>query len=70
MVVVIRHTVVAKKNDFDKPILLTNAIKAELKDIMMPYMMPSRFIYRESLPMTANGKTDLKTLIAEVNGNA
>lgn len=62
--------VVAKKNDFDKPILLTNAIKAELKDIMMPYMMPSRFIYRESLPMTANGKTDLKTLIAEVNGNA
>ncbi|MGX7042440.1 D-alanine--poly(phosphoribitol) ligase subunit DltA [Leuconostoc holzapfelii] len=61
---------VAKENDFDKPILLTNAIKAELENIMMPYMMPGRFMYRESMPLTPNGKIDLKGLIAEVNGNA
>ncbi|MGO2977774.1 MAG: D-alanine--poly(phosphoribitol) ligase subunit DltA, partial [Leuconostoc mesenteroides] len=56
--------------DFSKPMLLTNAIKDGMKDIMMPYMMPSRFIYRESMPLTPNGKIDLKGLIAEVNGNA
>lgn len=62
--------VVPKENDFSKPMLLTNAIKDGMKDIMMPYMMPSRFIYRESMPLTPNGKIDLKGLIAEVNGNA
>lgn len=62
--------IVAKTNDFAKPMLLTNAIKEEVKDVMMPYMMPSRFIYRETMPLTPNGKIDLKGLIAEVNGNA
>lgn len=62
--------VVAKDNDFEKPMLLTNAIKDDLGGIMMPYMMPSRFIYREALPLTPNGKIDLKGLIAEVNENA
>lgn len=61
---------VAKSNHFEKPILLTNAIKADLENIMMPYMVPSRFMYRESLPLTPNGKIDLKGLITEVNGNA
>lgn len=61
---------VPKENDFSKSMLLTNAIKDGMKDIMMPYMMPSRFIYRESMPLTPNGKIDLKGLIAEVNGNA
>ncbi|MBS9338575.1 D-alanine--poly(phosphoribitol) ligase subunit DltA [Fructobacillus sp. M2-14] len=62
--------VVPKDNDFEKPMDLTNAIKEDLKDIIMPYMMPSRFIYREQMPLTQNGKIDLKGLIAEVNGNA
>jgi len=62
--------IVPKANDFEKPILLTQAIKAELEDIMMPYMVPGRFIYRDSMPLTPNGKIDLKGLIAEVNGNA
>ncbi|WEV54293.1 D-alanine--poly(phosphoribitol) ligase subunit DltA [Leuconostocaceae bacterium ESL0723] len=62
--------VVPADNDFEKPMDLTNAIKGDLTDIMMPYMVPSRFIYRESLPLTPNGKIDLKGLIAEVNGNA
>lgn len=62
--------IVAKENNFEKPILLTNAIKQDLENIMMPYMMPSRFIYRDSMPLTPNGKINLKGLIAEVNGNA
>lgn len=62
--------IVAKTNDFEKPIMLTNAIKAELENIMMPYMVPGRFMYRDSMPLTPNGKIDLKGLIAEVNGNA
>ncbi len=55
------------KAQFDKEISLTKAIKAELVDEMMAYMMPSRFIYKETLPITPNGKIDIKTLIAEVN---
>lgn len=62
--------IVAKNNTFEKPILLTNAIKLELENIMMPYMVPSRFMYREALPLTPNGKIDLKGLISEVNNNA
>lgn len=61
---------VAKRNHFEKPILLTNAIKTDLQNIMMPYMIPSRFMYRDVLPLTANGKIDLKGLISEVNGHA
>ncbi|MBM7616597.1 D-alanine--poly(phosphoribitol) ligase subunit 1 [Weissella uvarum] len=52
---------------YDKPLKLTQAIKATLSDDMMPYMMPSRFIYRDELPLTPNGKVDIKALIAEVN---
>ncbi len=55
------------KAQFDKELTLTKTIKAELLDEMMSYMMPSRFIYRESLPITPNGKIDIKTLITEVN---
>lgn len=54
---------------YEKPLKLTQAIKESLSDEMMPYMMPSRFIYRESLPLTPNGKVDIKALIAEVNGS-
>ncbi|VDK13405.1 hypothetical protein OAL24_00202 [Oenococcus sicerae] len=46
---------------------MTKALKADLKDVMMPYMVPSRFVYKESLPISANGKIDLKKVIAEVN---
>lgn len=49
---------------------LTIAIKAELKDMMMAYMIPQRFIYREQLPLTANDKVAIKALISEVNDNA
>ncbi|HEM6497594.1 TPA: D-alanine--poly(phosphoribitol) ligase, partial [Streptococcus suis] len=52
---------------FDRELELTKVIKQELKERMMDYMMPSKFIYRDSLPLTANGKIDIKGLIAEVN---
>lgn len=52
---------------FAKEIDITKAIREELKDIMMDYMMPTKFIYRESLPLTPNGKVNLKGLIEEVN---
>ncbi|MDN6968159.1 D-alanine--poly(phosphoribitol) ligase subunit DltA [Oenococcus sp. UCMA 17063] len=59
--------VVPRENDFTKKIDLTKALKEDLKEIMMPYMIPSRFVYKESLPISANGKIDIKKAIAEVN---
>lgn len=59
--------IVPEENDFDSQIKLTVAIKDSLKDSMMEYMVPNRFIFVDSLPQTANGKIDIKTVIAEVN---
>lgn len=59
--------VVAKKNDFEDEFKLTQAIKKELSETMMSYMMPQRFIYVDSLPLTNNGKIDRKSLMKEVN---
>ena len=55
------------REQFDREMDVTKAIKADLDDIMMSYMMPSKFLYRESLPLTPNGKIDIKGLINEVN---
>ena len=52
---------------FEREMDITKAIKADLESIMMSYMMPSKFLYRESLPLTPNGKIDIKGLINEVN---
>ena len=52
---------------FEREIDITKAIKEHLQDIMMSYMMPSKFLYRETLPLTPNGKIDIKGLISEVN---
>ncbi|MBF0778766.1 D-alanine--poly(phosphoribitol) ligase subunit DltA [Streptococcus cuniculi] len=52
---------------FEREIDITKAIKEDLEDIMMSYMMPSKFLYRDSLPLTPNGKIDIKGLISEVN---
>lgn len=56
---------VRERNDRD--IDMTKAIKTSLLTIKMPYMIPSKFIYRDDLPKTANGKNDMKSLINEVN---
>ncbi|MGT2934946.1 D-alanine--poly(phosphoribitol) ligase subunit DltA [Streptococcus castoreus] len=55
------------KEQFDRELDMTKAIKESVKDHMMAYMMPSKFIYRDSLPLTPNGKIDIKFLINEVN---
>lgn len=55
------------REQFEKDLQLTKAIKEDLQNDMMPYMMPSRFMYREDLPITPNGKINIKALIAEVN---
>lgn len=55
------------REQFEREIDITKAIKEDLADIMMSYMMPSKFLYRESLPLTPNGKIDIKGLINEVN---
>ena len=55
------------KEQFEREIDITKAIKEDLENIMMSYMMPSKFLYRDSLPLTPNGKIDIKGLISEVN---
>lgn len=59
--------IVANENDFDSEFKLTQAIRAELKESMMDYMMPQKFVYVDSLPLTNNGKIDRKSLMKEVN---
>lgn len=46
----------------------TKELKADLKELVMDYMIPQRFVYVEELPLTPNGKVDRKFLINEVNG--
>lgn len=59
--------VVAKENDFAKEFQLAKAIKAELAESVMDYMIPQKYVFVESLPITQNGKVDRKRLIHEVN---
>lgn len=59
--------VVANDNDFEKVYQLTKAVKEELAEGVMEYMIPQKFVYVEQLPLTANGKIDRKRLINEVN---
>ena len=49
------------------PAALTKAIRESLDGLIMPYMMPTQFVYRESFPMSANGKIAVKQLISEAN---
>ena len=59
--------VVLKNAESENDFKMTQAIKEELKETMMPYMMPQRFVYVETLPLTQNGKVDRKSLMKEVN---
>ncbi|MEY8442428.1 D-alanine--poly(phosphoribitol) ligase subunit DltA [Lactobacillaceae bacterium 24-114] len=45
----------------------TKKIRESLDGLIMPYMMPTQFIYRDSFPMSANGKIAVKELISEAN---
>ena len=48
----------------------TKTLRGQLSAAMMEYMVPQRFIYRDSLPLTPNDKVDVKALISEVNKHA
>lgn len=60
--------VVAKPHEFETSLALTKAIKEELAEKVMSYMIPQRFIFVEDLPLTPNGKIDRKGLLAQANG--
>lgn len=59
--------IIAKDNDFADDKALTKAIRADLKDQIMDYMMPTQFVYVDSFPTSANGKIAVKQMIAEAN---
>lgn len=59
--------IVPNEHQFAKEYQLSKAIKEELKMSVMDYMVPQKYIYVESLPLTQNGKVDRKGLIKEVN---
>ncbi|WP_251716380.1 D-alanine--poly(phosphoribitol) ligase subunit DltA [Lactobacillus agrestimuris] len=46
---------------------LTKMIREDLAKNVMPYMIPQRFVYKDSLPISQNGKVDIKAVIKEVN---
>lgn len=59
--------VVCKKmiNDDEKETI--SYLKTHLLESVMDYMVPQRYIFVDTLPLTANGKVDRKFLINEVN---
>lgn len=46
---------------------LTKLIRADLAKNVMPYMIPQRYVYCDALPISQNGKVDIKAVIKEVN---
>jgi amino acid adenylation domain-containing protein len=44
----------------------SRGLYAYLKDHLPSYMMPSRYIYMDSIPLTQNGKVDVKALQARI----
>lgn len=59
--------IVPEDNDFKSELALTAAIKKNLSTMMMAYMIPQKLVYRKSLPLSTNGKIDIKAVIKEVN---
>ncbi|MBD5432349.1 MAG: D-alanine--poly(phosphoribitol) ligase subunit DltA [Lactobacillus sp.] len=46
---------------------LIKKLRDDLSKDIMPYMLPQRFIFREEMPISQNGKVDIKQVIKEVN---
>lgn len=51
-----------EKRDFEIAMLIKN----ELKSVLPEYMVPRKFIFKETFPMTINGKVDRKILAEEI----
>ncbi|WP_027407706.1 D-alanine--poly(phosphoribitol) ligase subunit DltA [Anoxybacteroides tepidamans] len=58
--------VVPKAHSFEKEYQLTAHLKKELQQLLPAYMIPKKFVYVSSLPMTNNGKADRKQIANEV----
>lgn len=58
---------VIPKEASDDEAALTKKIRESLQGLIMPYMLPTQFVYRDSFPMSANGKIAVKQMIAEAN---
>lgn len=58
--------VIPNEHKFEKEFHLTQAIKAELGEYLPSYMIPRKFVYRDDVPMTNNGKIDRKQLLEGV----
>lgn len=59
--------VVVKEHPYEKMTQLTQQLKQELGLLINDYMVPTRWIYVEELPLSLNGKVDRKALMNEVN---
>lgn len=46
---------------------ITKQIRDGLTKDVMPYMIPQRYLYQDALPISQNGKVDIKAVIKEVN---
>jgi D-alanine--poly(phosphoribitol) ligase subunit 1 len=45
----------------------SKAIREKLSETLLHYMIPQKFVFTSSLPLTANGKVDRKRILNEVN---
>lgn len=59
--------VVPEDREATSDLALTRALRRDLAEHMMAYMIPQRFVYRTALPLTQNGKVAIKQLMAEAN---
>ncbi|MGX6979766.1 D-alanine--poly(phosphoribitol) ligase subunit DltA [Vagococcus elongatus] len=59
--------VVLEQGEPENPRETAKALKGLLKEKLMAYMMPQKFVFASQLPLTSNGKIDRKQLMAEVN---
>lgn len=59
--------IIANPNNFKTETELIQGIRQELQGVIMPYMMPTEFVFRDQLPLSPNGKIDVKQLIKEAN---
>ncbi|MCO7124548.1 D-alanine--poly(phosphoribitol) ligase subunit DltA [Sporolactobacillus shoreicorticis] len=59
--------VVAGKHPFDSDYAFSAVLRKALSSVLPSYMIPRKFIYRRSLPMTANGKIDRGAPLKEVS---